>query len=142
LLCAALLATVAAPSRIHAHAQSADWQEVVWREPQVRYLLADMTLGGKTRLYRDSDLPYPETNVRYFLADMHLGGSRGFYHRTAEAAHEMGCQEAVARFDAGVQITNLGQFERKQVGGKVLITSKGSNERISGMLVKLSTDLE
>ena len=288
MLCAALLATVAALSRIHAHAQSADWQEVVWREPQVRYLLADMTLGGSTRLYRDyaekerdpdsreairlwdagvrvvntreferkwvtnqfgkdgrvmrvvqrgsnrtisgnevlltsdltfqnssmrvallhfalgqppaesesrtqdvntaeairrwkagarvmnrdwfemrgtgverrvyykgsqklaeasdirlnSDLPYPETNVRYFLADMHLGGSRGFYHRTAEAAHEMGCQEAVARFDAGVQITNLGQFERKQVGGKVLITSKGSNERISGMLVKLSTDLE
>jgi len=34
-------------------AQSADWQEVVWGEPQVRYLLADMTLGGNTKLYRD-----------------------------------------------------------------------------------------
>ena len=267
-------------------AQSADWQDVVWREPQVRYLLADMTLGGNTKLYRDyataerdpdsreairlwdagarvvntneferkwvtnqfgkdgrvmrvvlrgsnrtimgneifltsdlgfqdsavrvallyfalgkplsesegrkhdvntaeairrwkagarvlnanwfetrgsgverrvyykgtdrvaegshvrlnCDLAYPETNVRYFLADMMLGGSRDFYHRTAEAAHEMGCQEAVARFDAGVKITNLDQFERKKVDGKVLITRKGSIERISGMLVKLSTD--
>ena len=279
------------PSR--GHAQSADWQEVIWREPQVRYIVADMTLGGNVKLYRDyatterdpdsreamrlwdagarvvntneferkwvtnqfgkdgrvmrvvlrgsnrtitgsevllttdtafneaqvrfsllqlsfgfedeklleeralnnearetlrrwragarvlntnwfrafttsgakgesgvefrhngarasslnahlvrlnSDLAYPETNVRYFLVDMMLGGSRDFYHRTAEAAHEMGCQEAVARFDAGVRITNLDQFERKQVDGKTLITRKGSTERISGMLVKLSTD--
>lgn len=89
----------------------------------------------------NTDLPYPETNVRYFLADMYLGGSRDFYHRTAEAAHEMGCQEAVARYESGVKITNLEQFERKKVDGKVLITRKGSNERISGMLVKLSSDL-
>ena len=88
----------------------------------------------------NSDVAYPETNVRYFLADMYLGGSRDFYHRTAESAHEMGCQEAVARFDAGVRITNLDQFERKKVAGKVLITRKDTDERISGMLVKLSTD--
>ena len=96
-----------------AAAQSADWQEVIWREPQVRYIVADMMLGG----------------------------SRDFYHRTAESAHEMGCQEAVARVDAGVKVTNLDQFERKQVDGKTLITHRGSNERISGMQVKLSTDL-
>ena len=94
-----------------------------------------------TRVALNSDVAYPETNVRYFLADMMLGGSRDFYHRTAEAAHEMGCLEAVARFDAGVKITNLDQFERKKVDGKVLITRKGSNERISGTLVKLSSDL-
>lgn len=52
------------------------------------------------------------------------------------------CLEAVLRFDAGVKVTNLDQFERKKVDGKVLITHKGSNERISGMQVKLSTDLE
>ncbi len=95
--------------------------------------------GSHVRL--NSDLAYPEVNVRYFLADMYLGGSRDFYHRTAESAHEMGCQEAVARYDACVKITNLDQFERKKVDGKVLITRKGSNERISGSLVKLSTDL-
>lgn len=88
----------------------------------------------------NSDVPYPEVNVRYFLADMLLGGSRDFYHRTAEAAHEMGCQEAVARYDAGVKVTNLDQLERKKVDGKVLITRKGSNERISGNEIKLNSD--
>ena len=44
------LALSAAPL---ARGQSADWQNVVWREPQVRYLLADMTLnGGNRSLYR------------------------------------------------------------------------------------------
>ncbi len=286
LFACALLAGAAGLLPSRGQAQSADWQSVIWREPQVRYLLADMTLGGNAKLYRDyatrecdsdsreairlwdagarvvnpneferkwvtnqfgkdgrvmrvvlrgsnrtilgneifltsdlrfqdsamrmallcfalgkplsesegrkhdvntteairrwkegarvlntnwfemrrvgvdrrvyykdtdllaegshvrlnSDFAYPETNVRYFLADMMLGGSRDFYHRTAEAAHEMGCQEAVARFDACVKITNLGQFERKQVESRTLVTRKGSNERISGMLVKLSTD--
>jgi hypothetical protein len=88
----------------------------------------------------NSDVPYPEVNVRYFLADMLLGGSRDFYHRTAEAAHEMGCQEAVARYDAGVKVTNLDQIERKKVDGKALITRKGSNERISGNEIKLNSD--
>jgi hypothetical protein len=94
-----------------------------------------------SRVVLNSDVPYPEVNVRYFLADIYLGGSRDFYHRVAESAHEMGCQEAVARYDAGVKITNLDQLERKQVDGKTLITRKGSNERISGSQVKLSTDL-
>ena len=60
-----------------------------------------------SRVVLNSDFAYPEVNVRYFLADIYLGGSREFYHRVAESAHEMGCQEAVARFDAGVTITNL-----------------------------------
>jgi len=88
----------------------------------------------------NSDFAYPETNVRYFLADMYLGGARDFYHRVAESAHEMGCQEAVARYDAGVTIINLDQFERKQINGQTLITRKGSSNRISGSEVKLSTD--
>jgi hypothetical protein len=94
--------------------------------------------GSHVRL--NSDVAFPETNVRYFLVDIYLGGGREFYHHLAESAHEMGCQDAVARYDAGVKITNLDQFERKQVDGKTLITRKGSNERISGMDVRLSTD--
>ena len=96
--------------------------------------------GALVRL--NCDLAYPEVNVRYFMADMALGGSRDFYWHAAEIAHEMGCLEAVLWHDAGVKITNLDQFERKQVDGKTVITRKGSNERISGMQVKLSTDLE
>lgn len=283
-----LLAAFTLLSALAAHAQSADWQGVVWREPQVRYLLADMTLnGGNTSLYRkyateerdpDSreairlwdagarvvntndferrwltnkhgkdgrvmrvvhrgtertitgsevllssdtkleqgivrmtlaelslgrspayykklpevpevrealrcwdagarllntnlfalrgpeqapelvyrhdgkpvrepfhfrfnfDLAYPETNVRYFMADIALGGSIEFYRAAAERDHEMGCLEAVRRTEESFKITNLAEFERKKVDGKTLITRKGSNERISGMLVKLSSD--
>ncbi len=108
-------------------------------ERRVYYKGTDrMAEGASIRL--NCDLAYPEVNVRYFLADMMLGGSRDFYHRTAESAHEMGCQEAVARFDGGVKVTNLDQFERKKVDGKILITRKGSNQRISGNEVKLSSD--
>ena len=71
---------------------------------------------------------------------MSLGGSRDVYHRTAEAAHEIGCEETVARYDAGVEITNRDQFERKKMHGKVLTTRQGSSARISGNEVKLSSD--
>jgi hypothetical protein len=281
-----LRAIAAAALHQDLHGQSADWQQVVWREPQVRYLLADLTLGGNPALYRDcaarekdpdsreairlwdagarvvntndferrwvtnrfgkdgrvmrvvfrgsnrtitgnevlltsdrglnqgiiritladltfgkprayyeslrdvadiaealrrwdagarvvntnlfvresangrfdivyrgtkiaadpthfrlnTDLPYPETNVRYFMGDIALGGSLEFYRAAAESSHEMGCLEAVRRTEEGFKITNLDQFERRQVDGKTLITRKGSNERISGMEVKLSTD--
>ena len=65
-----------------------------------------------------------------------------FYVRAAQAAHEMACQEAVARYDTGVTITNLAELERKKVDGKVVITRKGSHERIRGADVKLSTDVQ
>ena len=92
--------------------QSADWQDVIWREPQVRYLLADMTLSGNTKLYRD--------------------------YATTE--RDPDSREAIRPWDAGVRVVNTNEFERKKVDGKVLIARKGGNERISGMLVKLSTD--
>lgn len=94
--------------------------------------------GAQVRL--NSDVAYPEVNARYFLADIYLGGSRDFYHRAAEAAHEMGCQEAVARYDSGVKVANLDQLERKVVDGKTIIARRGTNERIKGDDVKLSTD--
>ncbi len=86
------------------------------------------------------DSPYPEVNVRYFMADIALGGSIEFYRKVAEEAHEMGCLEAVRRVEDGFTIQNLGLFERKKVDGKTLITRKGSDERISGREVKLSSD--
>jgi hypothetical protein len=94
--------------------------------------------GDQIRL--NSDVAYSETNVRYFMADIALGGGLEFYRAAAERDHEMGCLEAVRRTEDGYRITNLDQFERKKVDGKTLITRKGSNERISGMAVKLSSD--
>lgn len=106
---------------------------------ELQYAATGLPVDGM-RIVLNSDLPYPEVNVRYFLADMMLGGSRDFYHRAAESAHEKGCEEAVARFDAGVKITNLDRFERKTVDGKTLITRKGDTKRISGGEVRLSSD--
>jgi hypothetical protein len=95
-----------------------------------------------THIRLNSDVPWPETNVRYFMADIALGGSIEFYRAAAERDHEMGCLEAVRRTEEGYKIMNHHEFERKKVDGKTLITRTGSNERISGMLVKLSSDFE
>ena len=117
-----------------------EWGGVKMRPPDIlQYRGTPVPIDG-AHVHLNCDLAYPEGNVRYFMADMALGGDRDFYRRTAETAHEMGCLEAVLRHDAGVKITNLDQFERKKVDGKTLITHIGSNERISGLAVKLSTD--
>ena len=106
---------------------------------RLRFAVTGLPADG-ARVLLNSDFAYPEVNARYFLADMYLGGSRDFYQGAAETAHEMGCLEAVARYDTGVKITNLDEFERKKVDGNTLITRKGSNQRISGAEVRLSTD--
>ena len=117
------------------------WFAATGKAPKRRLSFAASGLSAEgCQVLLNSDFAYPEVNVRYFLADIYLGGGREFYHRVAESAHEMGCQEAVARYDAGVKITNLDQIERKQVNGQTLITLKGSNARISGRDIKLSTD--
>jgi hypothetical protein len=127
--------------RAGARVTNAHWFELAGKGDSrtVVYRGTDKVID-RSQVRLNSDSAYPETNVRYFLADMLLGGSREFYHRTAEAAHEMGCQEAVARYDAGITITNLNDLERKKIDGKVVITRKSSNQRISGADVKLSTD--
>ena len=67
-----------------AAAQSADWTEVVFREPQVRYLLADMTGGGKVDMYRE--------------------------YATEE--RDPDSREAIRRWDAGVRVVNMADFQR------------------------------
>jgi hypothetical protein len=127
-----------------ARALNTNWFEL---KPVRRGLGPKLVFGGTdeyadgSRVLLNSDLPYPETNVRYFMADIALGGSIEFYRAAAERDHEMGCLEAVRRTEEGYKITNLQEFERKKVDGKTLIARKGSNERISGMLVKLSSDV-
>ncbi|MCY2953571.1 MAG: hypothetical protein NTU53_16570 [Planctomycetota bacterium] len=124
-----------------ARATNAEWFELLDGKDSRQLVYRGMRTpadGAQVRL--NSDMAYPETNVRYFLADMYLGGSRDFYMRVAHAAHEMGCLEAVARHDAGVTVTNLQDLERKRIDGKVVITRKGTIQRIVGADVKLSTD--
>jgi len=125
-----------------ARVTNTDWFELARKgdSRMVVYRGTDKLIDG-SQVRLNSDPAYSEANVRYFLADIFLGGSRAFYVRAAQAAHEMACQEAVARYDTGVTIANLAELERKKVNGKVVITRKGSNERIRGADVKLSTDV-
>ena len=102
-----------------AWAQSADWTEVIWREPQVRYLLADMTGSGRTDLYRNY----------------------------AEKEHDPDSREAVRLWDAGVRVVNMADFERKWVtnkfgrDGRVFrVVHRGTDRTIGGSEVLLSSD--
>src|SRR5512136_2047392 len=86
-----LLLLLAATLTFRMQAQSADWQRVVWREPQVRYLLADMTLGGNVAMYRD--------------------------YATREKDPDS-C-EAIRLWDAGGRVVNTNEFERRWVTNKL-----------------------
>lgn len=94
--------------------------------------------GAQVRL--NSDPPYDEAAVRYILADICLGGGAGFYQKVVDTSHDPHSAEALARWESGYTIVNLADLERKQVAGKTLITAKGSDERINGLSVKLSSD--
>ena len=87
LFACALLAAAAGLLPSRGQAQSEDWQNVIWREPQVRYLLADMTLGGNTKLYRD--------------------------YATTE--RDPDSREAIRLWDVGARVVNTNEFERKWV---------------------------
>ena len=102
-----------------ASAQSADWQNVIWREPQVRYLLADMTGSGKTDLYR----------------------------KYAKEGRDPDSREAIRLWDSGVRVVNMADFERKWVtnqfgkDGRVFrVVLRGSDRTITGNEVLLSND--
>ena len=104
-----------------AWSQSVDWQEVIYREPQVRYLLADMTLGGSVELYRT------------YAAEEKDPDSR----------------EAIRLWDMGVRVLNREDFERKRIpsaygdDGKVMrIVLRGTNRTITGKEVILTSDLQ
>ena len=103
-----------------AFAQSADWQQVIWREPQVRYLLADMTLGGNVAMYRD--------------------------YATREKDPDS--VEAIRLWDAGSRVVNTNEFERRWVtnrfgkDGRVMrIVFRGTTRTITGKEVLLSSDV-
>jgi len=78
---------------------------------------------------------YTEPRVRNLIADMTPGGSPACYKQHANDA-----VPAVApkEWAVGARLVSTNHFERRRI--KTLITRKGSNERISGMQVKLSID--
>jgi hypothetical protein len=80
---------------------------------------------------------YSEARVRYILTDVTLGGPLSYYRDRSYAPDPA---EAVHRWDLGVRVLNVDQFERKIVNGQWTIVYKGTNQRIDGMDVILNTD--
>ncbi len=53
---------------------------------------------------------YSEPNVRYIIADMQLGGVYGYY--CPAQPDQLDVAEACSRWDAGIRVENIDQFER------------------------------
>jgi len=113
------LALSAAPL---ARGQSADWQNVVWREPQVRFLLSDMTLnGGNTSLYR----------------------------KYAAEERDPDSREAIRPWDAGARVIKTNDFERRWVinrfgkNSRVMrVVFRSTSSTITGDEVLLTSDFD
>jgi hypothetical protein len=98
---------------------------------------SNQTITGREVLLT-SDLPFQTAAIRLALLEFSLGKPPSPVDARTQ---DINIGEAIRRFKAGVKITNLDDFESKKAKGKVLITRKGTKERISGWLVRLSTDL-
>ena len=89
--------------------------------------------------------PYHEPQVRYILADIQLGGSVDYYGKWAKEENDPDSKRAVKEWQAGTRVKNIAAFERKTVEGKfgkgLRIVYQGTNRTINGMDVVLSKDL-
>ena len=78
-----------------------------------------------------------EAFVRYMLADIQLSNTADDYR--ANITNEE-TAEALRRWDAGVRVNNIEQFERKMINGQWRIVSVGTEDRARGMEIKLTSD--
>jgi hypothetical protein len=82
---------------------------------------------------------YDEARVRYILADISLGGSIGYYRGFPDNPN---AHEALRRWQRGVRVVNLDQFERPFEDGGFGIVYVGTCDLIDGLDVDLNTDYE
>ena len=100
--------------------------------------------GTNNRVHGDdikltTDNKFDEADVRYKIADMQLGGVYGFYK--GQENNDPNTKEAVKRWENRVRVSNINKFERKIVEGKGwLIVHEGTNNRVHGGDIKLTTD--
>lgn len=80
-----------------------------------------------------------ESRVRFILADMQLMNTSDPY-RTEITDEEIA--ESLRRWDAGIRVANIEQFERKNMDGKWQIVYAGSDKPIQGTDVNLTSDLQ
>jgi hypothetical protein len=78
-----------------------------------------------------------ESHVRYILADMELANTADAYR---SKINDEETAEALRRWDAGIRVVNIDQFERTNIDGKWQIFYTGSESQIKGTDVKLTSD--
>jgi hypothetical protein len=98
---------------------------------------SDNTWDATTELLSFTPLTTDESRVRYILADIQLGGVDGYYREHVDAEE---VAEALRRWDAGITVTNIDQFERKLIGDTWQVVYAGTETLIDGKDVLLTTD--
>jgi hypothetical protein len=116
--------------------------ELVWINDSCKVVKkgTKIPVDGKAILL-DIDEGFYQEDARYMFADMCLGGPVEFYREILYSWRDPNAGGALQMLDQGVKITNLSIFERISKGDKCDIVYKGTNIRITGKDVKLSTDL-
>jgi hypothetical protein len=118
--------------------------ELGWR---VVYAGTDIPIDGMDVILTDGSPtptpppppgPYDEARVRYIIADSQLGGVIGYYR---QFPNDPNAVEAVQRWDAGIRVVNINDFERIIVGDLGWrVVYAGTDIPIDGMDVILTTD--
>lgn len=82
-----------------------------------------------------------EADIRYKMADMQLGNVVEFYRQRQNVDPTPRTREAVRRWDAGIRVSNIDEFERKVVPNRGwLVTRKGEWEPADGRSIRLTSD--
>lgn len=90
----------------------------------------------------DIDEDFYQAEARYMFADICLGGPLAFYRESLRLSRDPNIAAAIRMLEDSVKILNIWQFERKTyAGNQCNIVFKGSETRIDGSYVQLSTDL-
>jgi len=106
----------------------------------VVYAGTDQIIDGMDVLLTTDPIPPfdNEAQVRYILADSQLGGVIDYYRQFLDQPN---VAEAVRRWDAGVRVTNIDQFERVVLPDKGwAVVYAGTDQVIDGMDVLLTTE--
>ena len=78
---------------------------------------SELTIKGHSESVEAIDqLEWDEADVRYRMLDIQLGKVLGFYF--AQRYDDPSNMEAIKRWEAGIRISNLEEFERRNIPGK------------------------
>jgi hypothetical protein len=93
--------------------------------------------SSEVTLISYTPIPTNESRVRHILVDAQLSENIASYR--AKITDEESA-EALRRWDAGIRVVNIGEFERKFVDGHWQIVYAGTDDHVMGTDIILTTD--